>query len=406
MNVVAYPLSEVGLGVRVKTFRTPSPDPDGDIINQISTPVWNIFVTVNWDPIYTMSGLAVDRDSTEFKQAVQVLPQYHNRTGPTCENIDGNAEPMTTLNIYSSGLKWTFKVVCPIFDPDGFWLPTYFVRGWPGDALDLLVTVNFTSLGISSANFTSDSPLVRETRGGVSIVAGLSNSTIDVISDSQAATMLPNEHLVSGVDAHIRQRFAEANAATLGLSSISKMRTFLVADLVGLRPNPSSTIPRDSNTGSLYLYRQPHRGDWTIVTDYREDSVLSGLSQVGGFWTLVNGLLAFVFGSRLVMIFFGVKPLSTFGLIHSFSRVDVSDSYPRILSEGDLPESQRGVVAFMRDHMLDLGPVEAFNDVESRGERDVEMEERMIPSSPGGRASSLRHSLSSTRLTLGHPEVV
>ncbi len=121
------------------------------------------------------------------------------------------------------------------------------------------------------------------------------------------------------------------------------MRTFLVADLVGLRPNPSSTIPRDRDIGSLYLYRQPHLGDWTIMTDYREASVLSGLSQVGGFWTLVNGLLAFMFGSRLMRIFFGRprallnvgadfipaiggKPLSTFGLVHSFCQVDLGDS--------------------------------------------------------------------------------
>ncbi len=60
-------------------------------------------------------------------------------------------------------------------------------------------------------------------RNTVSIVAGLFNSTTDVLADSQAVTMLPNEHLISGVDVHIRQRFAEANAATLGLSSLSKV---------------------------------------------------------------------------------------------------------------------------------------------------------------------------------------
>ncbi|KAF8987837.1 hypothetical protein BDZ89DRAFT_1152591 [Hymenopellis radicata] len=75
--------------------------------------------------------------------------------------------------------------------------------------------------------------------------------------------MSPNEHPISGVDAHIRQRFVEASAATV--DSQASARTFLVADLVGFRPNPSSTIPRDNNTGSIYLYRQSQQTeDWTI----------------------------------------------------------------------------------------------------------------------------------------------
>ncbi len=58
-----------------------------------------------------MSGLPVD------PEAIQVLPHYRNRTGPNCENIDGNASMMNT---HPFGPKWTYKVICPILDRDDF----------------------------------------------------------------------------------------------------------------------------------------------------------------------------------------------------------------------------------------------------------------------------------------------
>ncbi|KAF9033450.1 hypothetical protein BDZ89DRAFT_1130968 [Hymenopellis radicata] len=369
-NVLSYPLSELRSGVRVKTFRMALLN---DIVDQIDAPTWNIFVVVNWDPL----------DKTTQQGWEDAEMQECRRKSGSCVVHSQQVHCST-----HSPFRWIFKVVCPPGDDsdDNPFMKSFFLYQ-PEYTPDLLVSVNFTSLGILSKNATGDPNsyiLGRETSySTVSVMAGLSKGTADVLTNAQAAVLLPNEHLLSGVDAHVRQRFTEAGTATLGLSSLNRV----FANIFCGRPrrskaNPSLAIPRDNNTGSLYLYKQVHQTeDWTIVTDYREDSVLSGLSQVGGFWTFINGLFVFIFGSRLVMIFFGVKPLSTFGLVHSFSRVDLGDSYPRILSEGDLPEAQRGLVAFMREHMVDLGSVKGLDDVESRGERDIEMEEQMIPSS-------------------------
>lgn len=44
-NVISHPLSEIGLGTRVKTYR--ARDIDGT--EPIDTPTWNVFVTATWD---------------------------------------------------------------------------------------------------------------------------------------------------------------------------------------------------------------------------------------------------------------------------------------------------------------------------------------------------------------------
>jgi len=68
---------------------------------------------------------------------------------------------------------------------------------------------------------------------------------------------------------------------------------------------PSLQIPRDSNTATLRLYLADDYSDLHLSVEYREKSVFSGISALGGFWTVLNGLFATVFGTTLMFVLFG-----------------------------------------------------------------------------------------------------
>jgi hypothetical protein len=82
---------------------------------------------------------------------------------------------------------------------------------WP----ELLVTVNFTTLGIN-ATFPSDAVL-----SAVSIVVGMHMDTLDVLHNTWAVPLVPDAHLLGGVIPTIRQQFNKPGLASLtGLSSV------------------------------------------------------------------------------------------------------------------------------------------------------------------------------------------
>jgi hypothetical protein len=77
--------------------------------------------------------------------------------------------------------------------------------------IDLVITVNFTTLGIN-APFPSSTVL-----STVSIVVGLHTDNIpDVIDSTWAIPLLPDAHLIGGVIPTIRKQFMSPKLASLG----------------------------------------------------------------------------------------------------------------------------------------------------------------------------------------------
>jgi len=72
-----------------------------------------------------------------------------------------------------------------------------------------------------------------------------------------------------------------------------------------LTPDTSLQFPREDNTATLRLYMQTDLSNWHVSIDYREKSILSGISAIGGFWTVANGLFATIFGTTLWWVLFG-----------------------------------------------------------------------------------------------------
>ena len=174
--------------------------------------------------------------------------------------------------------------------------------------------MNFTTLGINATS------LLNSKFRTVSILVGLHNDVIDVLQDSLPIPLVPDAHLLGGVIPIVRQQFKRPDLASLGAFSsvctsfmfstyiiivLLQTTTRLQSTVIFLTTDPSLLIPRDANTATLRLYTQIDYSDWRFLVEYREKSVLAGISSVGGFWTVVNGMYAVIFGMSLSYLLFG-----------------------------------------------------------------------------------------------------
>ena len=102
----------------------------------------------------------------------------------------------------NSFIKYQANVTVVVFDcPFGDVFP------------DLLITVNFTTLGIN-ATFPSNA-IFR----AVSIVVGLTTNPLDVIHNTWPIPLVPDMHLLGGVIPTIRKQFKRPVLASLGVFS-------------------------------------------------------------------------------------------------------------------------------------------------------------------------------------------
>lgn len=67
------------------------------------------------------------------------------------------------------------------------------------------------------------------------------------------------------------------------------------------------SLPRDNNTATLRVTMKVQK-EIEVEEERAESSVLEGLAQIGGIWTLIKGLFAVIFGSTLLLQLFGELP--------------------------------------------------------------------------------------------------
>ncbi|KAJ6550641.1 hypothetical protein DFH09DRAFT_1086588 [Mycena vulgaris] len=239
---------------------------------------------------------------------------------------------------------------------------------WP----DLLITVNFTALGMDSGTLGNNCART------VYITVALTDQIDDIISDSSPIPLIPNLYLLATVTTALRERYKWTAAATLGILTFTKVHFTTGISL--LVSDPSPLIPRIDNTATLRLYMPLDLSDWRMFSDGRQHSVLSGLIDLGGLWTPVNGAITVIFGMNMLMLWWGMygssslsgmnsvlhplgkKPLSIFGWIHKINRGKVvarmKERYPGL--ENDVSTSP-GWGAFLRDFLVDMELVSSSN---------------------------------------------
>ncbi|KAF7343598.1 Short-chain dehydrogenase/reductase family protein [Mycena sanguinolenta] len=176
----------------------------------------------------------------------------------------------------------------------------------------------------------------------------LSNSPFDFLSRSQPQPVAMNK--ISTVQPDPLPSSSELTTATLGLIRVYQGLTALTA----------------------FEYAPVE-----LRNEFRDPSVLDGLSSVGGLWTFANGAFSFLFGANLLYFFLGRRPLSALGLLHIFQQGTLRrkwhEDFPALRTEGGLPGSETaGIVAFLRERLVDLGDSDEDDILREKRSNDVE----------------------------------
>ena len=119
----------------------------------------------------------------------------------------------------------------------------------------------------------------------------------------------------------VRQRFIPSWPATWGIIEVSETiaqdksllmaqhctpqytDNFLFADIAQITPNPAQG-PVDLTTAELRIAQIDQPQHITTIQDFRDKSVIAGLSGLGGLGSLLSTLFAVVFGVSLIQIFY------------------------------------------------------------------------------------------------------
>ena len=80
-------------------------------------------------------------------------------------------------------------------------------------------------------------------------------------------------------------------------------RGFFFATVTNLVPDP--LVPARAEIASLRLYDLYEQSQWSIFSDYHDNTVLGGLTELGGFLSLQNVIFTALFGSSLMFVAFG-----------------------------------------------------------------------------------------------------
>jgi len=204
---------------------------------------------------------------------------------------------------------------------------------------DLLVVVNYTTLGVSPNS------IIDMRRSSITVRVGLTNNTDTVIHRTVPFTILPGMNLVSTLTFELRQLYKRPVLSAFGL--FAPVDTFFVTRMLSLGPDPAINIDilRAPGISTLRTFAMIDSSELVFTQDDREYSVINGFSEIGGLWTFISGVFAAVFGSSLMRVLFGVKPISVFGLVHFFQRKKNKkacvDAYPQLQEEIGVPKKRQ-----------------------------------------------------------------
>jgi len=144
---------------------------------------------------------------------------------------------------------------------------------------------------------------------------------------------------------------------------------------LGSDPQASSSalISRAPDIATLRIIPLVDFSDWRIVQDYRDKSVLKGFSTVGGLWTFLGGIFAFLFGKSISYIAFSgffyeylkkkcwqflrtteIKPLSAFGIVDQLCSEELRQRYRAKYGDGFEAAMNMPYNQFMMDHFVDV----------------------------------------------------
>jgi len=159
--------------------------------------------------------------------------------------------------------------------------------------LNILVTVDYTALSNTSA-------YIVDVQSGPLMWIGLGDTPEDIIQTTTPIALIRNIYLVGSWSVIVRSKFGDPPQPYWGI--LQGYNTFRIAEAVIYGNSPDGYTPSKINTSSILLFRPPDLIEYPVVTDVSINSVLHGLSNIGGIFTAANGVFIFVFGWGIIEV--------------------------------------------------------------------------------------------------------
>ncbi|KAF7365973.1 Short-chain dehydrogenase/reductase family protein [Mycena venus] len=246
-------------------------------------------------------------------------------------NDSGNRDVVQQIGLPTSFITSSFVAECD--------------QTWDDLNMDISIDFNATSADISTIAY-------------VYVGEGDLTPTMPFI---KPIALVPGSHIFASLGLTLRTFLSDSFVEQIGLKEPTAVG---VNEINVVQPDPTPpSSGLSSATLRLVRVKRPDSGDTTPILLFRESrdpSVLDGLSTVGGFLSFINVAFVLLFGANVMYFMFGRRPLSALGILHIFQSSSLKrkwhEDFPTIRTEGGCPGSQEaGIVAFVRDRLVDLG---------------------------------------------------
>ncbi|KAJ3507887.1 hypothetical protein NMY22_g16795 [Coprinellus aureogranulatus] len=191
----------------------------------------------------------------------------------------------------------------------------------------------------------------------VAVYIGLTRDVDNVVDSIDPVFLFPGAHLLTVVHRGVRQRLKPGGLATMGFETFETFTAPIIKQII---PNSAMDASNNPNISSLQIIPDPFTPDWIVVQEYRNKSVFTGLSFLGGLGSFLSTLLVILLGTSLMQSVIGTKPHSPFGFLHGLRAVQAQmirgceKMYPKLREEVEGQKENPGVVAYIMDTLLDM----------------------------------------------------
>ncbi|KAF5334439.1 hypothetical protein D9611_014468 [Ephemerocybe angulata] len=284
------------------------------------------------------------------------------------------------------------------------------IVGWPSEGKACQASeaedLEAISPGFEVVSFNCTNKLNIEAALGsyVEVYVGLTDDRKKVLRSTEPTQLVPGANLIGFADWFIRQRLRRRSLATLGFELY---HTHLVTKITSTYPEPLA--PTYTNTtnpllSTLWLTKAPLGPDFVVLQDFRNESVLNGLSVLGGLSSLFSALLTMWLGTSLIH----GKLYSPLGILHTTESTQgklkhaFMESYP--LLREDIARlrdpKRRGLQAFLYEEIVDLEALK-FEEDEEEEEAEMEMDDGRNKEAHGREAQDVPRVMASPGVDTG-----
>ncbi|CAK5266973.1 unnamed protein product [Mycena citricolor] len=244
---------------------------------------------------------------------------------------------------------------------------------------------NLSWIQLLSMQLTIQFPPTAVSTDVANVFPGAAGDVANLLMFSDPITVVPNVNLVASVSWTRRDLTPVRTSFFVAVFPRPKVVYSLHLEGIVQIPLPAAGLP--ANT-SLLTIVQRVSFPTSYVKDYAISSPTEGLSVLGGFWTAIDGVFAWLFGASVLYFLLARRHLSALGALHIFQRGTLirrwHEDFPQLLEEGGQPGSESaGVVAFIRERLLDVhegnSGLPETGDSGSRVKRDEMETVQLVP---------------------------